>query len=140
MRSFEDFVAVARAVVQREADDHADDRWWVLEPKLILERSNVRVVELARRPEALRALRGPGLAALPAAVAARRAAVALHADLSLEAEIAPAIVLAVAGTLAVAVEHARVLRTDLGTPRLGPWEPSDLEEADVASALHAALR
>jgi hypothetical protein len=140
MRSFEDFVAIARAVVQREADDHADDRWWVLEPKLILERSNVRVVELARRPEALRALRGPGLAALPAAVAARRAAVVLHADLSLEAEIAPAIVLAVAGTLAVAVEHARVLRTDLGTPRLGPWEPSDLEEADVASALHAALR
>ena len=48
--------------------------------------------------------------------------------------------LAVAGTLAVAVEHARVLRTDLGTPRLGPWEPSDLAEADVANALHAALR
>src|SRR4051794_4075782 len=140
MRSFEDFVAGARAVVEREALEHADDRWWILEPRLIVERRELRVVELAQAPEALRALRGPGLAALPNALAVRRAAVALHADLALEGDVTPAIVLAVAGALATAVEHARVLRTDLGTPRLGPWEPSDLDEADVADALHAALR
>jgi hypothetical protein len=63
----------------------------------------------------------------------------MHADLALEGDVTPAIVLAVAGSLALAIEHARVLRTDVGTPYLGPWEPSDLDAGALAGALHAAL-
>ena len=140
MRSFVEFVAAARAVVETQAREHVDDRWWILEPLLIVERRELHTVALAESPHALRALRAADLAGLPASLAARRAAVALHADLSLDGELTPAIVLAVAGSLAVAVEHARVLRTDAGTPILGPWEPSDLDEAAVATAAHGALR
>ena len=140
MRSFEEFVAAARAVVEAQAREHADDRWWILEPLLVVERRDLHTIPLAESPHALRALRAADLAALPSRLAARRAAVALHADLSLDGELTPAIVLAVAGSLAVAVEHARVLRTDAGTPLLGPWEPSDLDESAVATAAHGALR
>jgi predicted outer membrane lipoprotein len=140
MRSFVEFVAAARAVVEAQALEHVDDRWWILEPLLIVERRELHTVALAESPHALRALRAADLAGLPASLAARRAAVALHADLSLDGELTPAIVLAVAGSLAVAVEHARVLRTDAGTPILGAWEPSDLDEAAVAIAAHGALR
>jgi hypothetical protein len=140
MRSFVEFVAAARAVVEAQAREHADDRWWILEPLLIVERRELHIVALAESPHALRALRAADLAGLPARLAARRAAVALHADLLLDGELTAAIVLAVAGSLAVAVEHARVLRTDAGTPMLGPWEPSELDEAAVATAAHGALR
>ncbi|MEA2276418.1 MAG: hypothetical protein QOC78_1378 [Solirubrobacteraceae bacterium] len=139
MRSFEDFVAAARAVVEQQARDHADDRWWILEPLLVVERRDLHTVPLATSAPALRALRAADLAGLPGALAARRAAVAMHADLALEGDVTPAIVLAVAGSLALAIEHARVLRTDVGTPYLGPWEPSDLDAGALAGALHAAL-
>jgi hypothetical protein len=137
--SFEEFVAAAQAVVEAEAREHADDRWWILEPRLVLERRDVRTLPLTDSGAALRTLGTEGLSALPHALGARRAAVALHADLSLAGQPTPAIVLAVAGSLATAVQHARVDRTDLGTPRLGPWEPSDLDEEDVTTALRAAL-
>jgi hypothetical protein len=134
--SFERFTEVARAAVEEEARTHSDDRWWILEPLLVTERTEVRVLPLARADShALRVLRDPGLAELPRALGARRAAVALHADLEIEGEPVAAIVLVILGGIAQAYEYARVERTALGTPRLGPWEPSDVIEADVAAAL-----
>lgn len=133
--SFEDFVAAVRAVVEAEAREHADDRWWVLEPLLLVERGGVRAVALADAPAALRALRTAGPAALPDALGARRAAVALHVDLGVGADVMAAVVLVVATPLLSAVQVARVQRTDLGTPRLGEWLPSDLDDEDIAAAL-----
>jgi hypothetical protein len=133
--SFEDFVAAARAVVEAQARQHADDRWWILEPLLLVERESVRAVALADAPDALRALRTAGPVGLPDALGARRAAVALHVDLALEGEVVPAVVLLLVTPLLRAVQVAPVERTDLGTPRLGAWGPSDLDEADVAVAL-----
>jgi hypothetical protein len=133
--SFEDFVAAAQGVVETQARRHADDRWWILEPLLIVERESVRAIALADAPDALRALRTAGPPGLPAALGARRAAVALHVDLALGGEVVPAVVLVVVTPLLRAVEVAPVERTDLGTPRLGEWSPSDLDEGDVAAAL-----
>jgi hypothetical protein len=133
--SFEDFVDAARAVVEAQAREHADDRWWILEPLLLVERDGLRSVALADAPTALRALRRGGLPALPDALGSRRAAVALHVDLGLGDALVPAIVLVVVTPLLRAVQVARVERTDAGTPRLGEWLPSDLDDEDVAGAL-----
>jgi hypothetical protein len=133
--SFEEFVATVRAVVEAEAREHADDRWWVLEPLLLVERGGVRAAALADVPAALRALSTAGPAALPEALGARRAAVALHVDLGLGEDVLAAVVLVVVTPLLRAVQIARVERTDLGTPRLGVWLPSDLDDEDVAAAL-----
>jgi hypothetical protein len=136
--SFEGFVALATGVVEEEARRHADDRWWILEPLLVIQRHDVEVLPLAEAdPD--RALRGADLESLRPALGARRVAAALHVDLELGGELVPAVVVAVVGTLAHALLYARVERTDLGTPRLGPWEPSDLVEAEVAAALRHAL-
>jgi hypothetical protein len=137
--SFEDFVAATRGVVEAEAREHADDRWWIFEPRLVVERREVRALPLAECEPALRALRSVGLAGLPEALSARRVAIAFHADVSLRGDITPVIVLAVAGLLVTALEHARVKRTEFGTPWLGPWEPSDLDQAAVEAAVGAAL-
>jgi hypothetical protein len=136
---FEEFVAAARAVVEKEARAHADDRWWIFEPKLVVQRRDLRVVPVSESDAARRALRTGDLAELLPALGARRVAVALHVDLAIDGEPVPAVVLAIVGGIAHAVQHARVERTEFGTPVLGPWEPSDLEESDVASALRAAV-
>jgi len=135
---FEDFVAAARAVVEDEARAHAEDRWWIFEPRLVVQRRDLRVVPLTESEPARRALRTGDLADLLPALGARRVAIALHVDLAIEGQPVPAVVLAIVGGIAHAVQHARVERTDFGTPVLGPWEPSDLEESDVAAALRAA--
>ncbi|HSD81654.1 MAG TPA: hypothetical protein VLB47_13380 [Solirubrobacteraceae bacterium] len=133
--SFEEFVSAARAVVEEQAREHADDRWWILEPLLLVERRALHAAPLAEAPDALRALRTAGPPALPEALDARRAAIALHVDLGVGGAVVPAVVLVVVTPLLHAVQVARVERTDAGTPRLGPWGPSDLADEDVAAAL-----
>lgn len=136
--SFEGFVAVATGVVEEEARRHADDRWWILDPLLVVQRHDIEVLPLAEAdPE--RTLRGADLEALRPALGARRVAAALHVDLDVAGVPVPAVVVAVVGTLAHALLYARVERTEFGTPRLGPWEPSDLIEGEVAAALRRAL-
>jgi hypothetical protein len=34
-----------------------------------------------------------------------------------------------------AIQSAPVVRTDLGTPRLGTWAPAELDDDDVRSAV-----
>jgi hypothetical protein len=133
--SFEAFVARARAAVEEDARRHADDRWWILEPLVVVERRGVETVALQELPDAVRALRRHGPGALAEALDARRAALALHVDLALGGELHAAIVLVVVTPLLRAVQVARVERTDLGTPRLAAWEPSDLDDEEIAVAL-----
>ena len=130
--SFAAFVGRARAAVEDEAHAHADDRWWVLAPTLLLERRDGSVV---REELTGRTLPGPELRDLPAAVGARRVACALHVDLLVGAERFPAIVLAVAGPMTAAYAYAPVLRTDVGTPYLGEWRASPDLAGEVAAAL-----
>ena len=99
-----------QAAVESEAADHADDRWWILEPTLITEAGAELSLEPAP-PGALESARVP-------------AALALHVDLELGGEPIPAIVVAARGRLAEATLYARVERTEAGTPRLGPWQPA----------------
>jgi hypothetical protein len=135
-RTLEDFVDAVRAHVEARAAEHADDRWWVLEPTLLSERRDVvHAGELRAAPDALRALRREGPAALPAVLGVRRAAVALHVDLLRGTRVEPAIVLVVATPLLTAIQSAPVARTDLGTPRLGAWEPAELDDDDVRAAV-----
>ena len=129
--SFAAFVGRARAAVEDEARAHADDRWWVLAPTLLLER---RDGSLERADLAGRALRTE-LRDLPAALGARRVACALHVDLLVGAERFPAIVLAVAGPMTVAYAYARVERSAFGTPVLGTWQASPDLAGEVAAAL-----
>lgn len=138
--SFEAFVAHARAVVEEDARRHADDRWWILEPLVVVERHGIETAPLEQVPEAVRALRRHGPAGLAEALDARRAAVALHVDLAVGDDLHAAIVLVVVTPLLRAVQVARVERTDLGTPRLAAWEPSDLEDDDIAAALRRLAR
>ena len=130
--SFAAFVARARAVVEDEARAHAEDRWWVLAPTLLLERRDGTVErgELTGRTLPRRELRD-----LPAALGARRVAVALHVDLLVGAERFPAIVLAAAGPMTAAYAYARVERSAFGTPVLGEWHASPDLAGDVAAAL-----
>jgi hypothetical protein len=137
---FELFVASAQAAVEREAAAHAEDRWWILEPLVVLERAAVIAAPLERLPAAQRALRTGDLGALPEATGARRAALALHVDLAEGDDVHAAILLVVVTPLLRAVRAARVERTELGTPRLGPWAASELAEADVAVALRGLAR
>ncbi len=130
--SFAAFVSCSRAAVEDEARAHADDRWWVLAPTLMLERRDGRV---DREDLTGRSLPRSELRDLPAALGARRVACALHVDLLVGAERFPAIVLAVAGPMTSAYAYAPVLRTDLGTPYLGPWRASPDLAGEVAAAL-----
>jgi hypothetical protein len=134
-RSFAAFVDLARGVVEDEARAHADDRWWVLDPALLLEHRDgtVERVALAGRP-----LPRAGLRDLPAALGARRVACALHVDLLVGTDRFPAIVLAAAGAMTAAHLYAPVLRTDAGTPHLGPWEAGPDLADEVGAALRAA--
>src|SRR5881392_1269289 len=100
MTSFEEFVEAARSVVEDEARAHADDRWWILEPKLVVQNRRLRIVPVAESESALRALRTGDLAALLDTLGARRVAIALHADLALEGEPVPAVVLVIVGGIA----------------------------------------
>jgi hypothetical protein len=133
--AFEAFVVRAQAQVEREAAAHAEDRWWILEPLVVLERASVVAEPLERLPAARRALRSGDVAALAHATGARRAALALHVDLAEGDDVHAAIVLVVVTSLLRAVQVARIERTALGTPRLGPWSASELGEADIAAAL-----
>ncbi len=135
--SFAAFVGRARAAVEDEARAHAEDRWWVLAPLLVLERRDGTVdrVELADR-----ALPPVELRDLPAALGARRVACALHVDLLVDTEPFPAIVLAAAGTMATAFVHAAVERTEAGTPFLGPWRTGPDLSGEMRAALGRAAR
>jgi hypothetical protein len=133
--SFEAFVARAQAQVEREAQAHAEDRWWILEPLVVLERTTIVATPLEEVPAARRALRAGDVGALPAVTGARRVALALHVDLAERGDVHAAILLLVVTPLLRAVRVARVERTQAGTPRLGAWAASDLGEADVAAAL-----
>jgi hypothetical protein len=137
MPGFEDFVLVARAVIEGEAREHAEDRFWVLEPTFIVGRrdGSIEVSLATEAPDALRAIARDGFAAGLEPLAARRYALAVHADLALEGEIAPAIVLGVAGSLATAFQFARVSRTEAGLPRLGGWEPQPAMAEELAAAV-----
>jgi|SRR5829696_3073741 len=133
----EGFVRSVLRAVEDEAVAHADDRWWVLEPLLFVERhGEVRSAELRRSRTALRALRGAaGPAALPEALGARRTAVALHVDLARGSEIGAAVVVLAVTPMLHALQVADVGRTDAGLPRLGPWRPGEVDEDEVAAAL-----
>ncbi len=130
--SFAAFIDRARAVVEDEARAHAEDRWWVLAPTLVLERRDGTVVRAGLEG---RALPRAELRDLPAALGARRVACALHVDLLVAADRFPAIVLAAAGPMTVAYAYARVERTAFGTPVLGPWHASPDLAGEVAAAL-----
>lgn len=135
-RSLEEFVDAVRAHVEARAAEHADDRWWVLEPALLSERRGVlHAGELRAAPDALRTLRREGPAGLPAVLGVRRAALALHVDLLRGTRVEPAIVLVIVTPLLTAIQSAPVERTDLGTPRLGPWAPAELDDDDVRAAV-----
>jgi hypothetical protein len=131
-RSFAAFVELARGVVEDEARAHAEDRWWVLEPTLLLERRDgtIERIDLTGRT-----LPRADLRDLPAALGARRVACALHVDLLVGAARFPAIVLAAAGPMTAAHAYAAVERTEAGTPRLGPWQVGP----DLADEVGAAL-
>jgi len=133
--SFAAFVALARSAVEDEAAAHADDRWWVLAPALLLEHRDGTVdrVELTGRT-----LPRAELVDLPAALGARRVACALHVDLLVGAERFPAIVLAVAGAMTAAYAYAPVRRTDAGTPYLAAWEAGPDLAGEIAAALASA--
>lgn len=136
--SLEAFVAHAQRIVERDAALHADDRWWILSPLLVRQsgRLEIEVVEpSALRGTAADAWRAGRLQDLPATLDAARVAVALHVDLAVEDEIFAAIVLAVVGRIAHVCQYAVVERTDLGTPRLGPWQPDPAIEEEVEAAL-----
>ncbi len=130
--SFAAFVGRARAAVEDEARAHAEDRWWVLTPTLLLER---RDGTLQRTELDGRALPRAELRDLPAALGVRRVACALHVDLLVGAERFPAIVLAAAGPMTAAYAYARVERSAFGTPVLGPWHASPDLAGEVAAAL-----
>jgi hypothetical protein len=132
---FEAFVLRAQSAVERDAAAHADDRWWILEPLVVLERGSVISRPLERMPAAQRALRSGDVGALPEAIGARRAALALHVDLAEGDDVHAAILLVVVSAMLRAVRVASVERTALGTPRLGPWSPSDLGEDEIGAAL-----
>jgi len=92
--SFEHFVELARTAVEAEAGLHADDRWWVLEPTILVQRARggIEPVELSdalARRRAGRALLAGDLAAVAHALDVKRCAVAVHVDLELDGEIAP---------------------------------------------------
>jgi hypothetical protein len=133
----EAFVHAARGVVEQEALAHADDRWWVLEPLLVVERrGTVRTTQLRDSAAAVRALRSAlGPLALPEALGVRRAAVALHVDLAVGDDVGAAVVLLAVTPLLQVVQSAAVERSDLGTPRLGPWRPGEVDADEVAQAL-----
>jgi hypothetical protein len=132
---FEGFVALAQAVVEREAAAHAEDRWWILEPLVVLEGAAVAAEPLERLPAAQRALLAGDVGALPEVTGARRVALALHVDLAEGDDVHAAILLVIVTPLLRAVRAARVERTELGTPRLGPWAPTGLAEDEIAVAL-----
>jgi len=120
-------------VVEAEAAAHADDRWWVLAPAMLVEHRDGAV---DRVPLAGRTLpRVAELRDLPGALGVRRVACALHVDLLVGADRFPAIVLAVAGTMTTAYAYAAVQRTDTGTPYLGGW----VAGPDLAEEIGAAL-
>lgn len=137
MPGFEDFVLVARAVIEGEAREHAQERFWVLEPMFVVRRrdGSTDILLATEAPDALRAIARGGFAAGLEPLGARRYALAVHADLELDGEIAAAIVLGIAGALATSFQFARVHRTEAGLPELGDWEP----EPAMAEELTAAV-
>jgi hypothetical protein len=130
--------------VERDAERHADDRFWVLAPSLVVQRrdGSIDYLEVAPRmaeEPAGRALVRGGLRELLRALDARRLAVALHADLTVDGERFPALVLAVVGALVASFQYARVERDEAGLPRLGPWVTAPEIADDIGAALVRAI-
>jgi hypothetical protein len=137
-------VELARGAVERDAARHADDRFWVLAPSLVVQRRDGRLDYIEVGPHladapAGRALARGGLRELLRALDARRAAVALHVDLTVDGDRFPAIVLGVVGALVASFQYAAVERDAAGLPRLGPWVTAPEIADDVATALLRAI-
>jgi hypothetical protein len=138
---FADFVASARATVEAEAAHHADDRFWVLEPALIVvgQDGELELQPLGDHEHAAEALALRGLRGQLAALGERRAGVALHVDLAVDDDLFSAIVLSVAGSMAASSQYARVERDQAGLPRLGPWTVAPEIEDDLVAAVRRTL-
>jgi hypothetical protein len=120
---------------------HADDRFWVLEPSLIVpdRDGGLELQALADHEHAAEALALRGLRGLLAALGERRCAVALHVDLAVGEDLFSAIVLSVAGTMAASSQYARIERDQAGLPRLGPWTSAPEIEEDLVAAVRRTL-
>lgn len=144
MTSLEGFIVSVRDAVEAEAREHADDRWWVLAPTLIVQRDDDQVgfleigPRLAGRPVGRALMTGDARLILEA-LGVRRCAIALHADLERDGDLFAAIVVMVLTPMTSSLQYARVERTDAGTPRLAGWEIGGLGEAELFGAIGRAL-
>ena len=135
IRGFADFVASARAEVQAEAARNADDRFWILEPSLMVPPDGLRPLD---DPEVRALVRG-GMRGLLEAVDGDRVALALHVDIGLDEDLFAAIVLSVAGAMAISTQYARVERDDAGLPSLGPWTTAPELSDELVEAARRTL-
>jgi hypothetical protein len=135
IRGFADFVASARAEVEAEAARNAEDRFWILEPSLVVPPDGLRRLEDGEA----RALMRGGMRGLLDFVDADRVALALHVDIGMGAELFSAIVLSVAGAMAVSTQYARIERDAAGLPSLSSWTTAPELEEDLVSSARRAL-
>jgi hypothetical protein len=135
IRGFADFVASARAEVEAEAARNAEDRFWILEPSLVLPPDGVRPLD----DREARALVRGGMRGLLEALDADRVALALHVDIGIDDDLFSAIVLSVAGAMATSTQYARVQRDAAGLPSLGPWTTAPELEDELVAATRRTL-
>jgi len=142
--TLESFIVAVRAAVESEARDHADDRWWMLAPTLLVQRDDGEIgfasigPALGGRPLGRALMSGEPRRILDA-LGARRCAIALHVDIERDGELFAAIVAMVLTALTSSIQYARVERSDAGTPRLAPWEVGGIDDAEVFGAVERAL-
>jgi hypothetical protein len=142
--SLERFIVWVREALESEAREHADDRWWVLAPTLLVQRESGEIgfmeigPRLAGRPVG-RALMAADARLILDALGARRCAIALHVDLERDGELFAAILLMVLTAMTSSLQYARVERTDEGTPRLAPWQVGGIGEEELFAGVARAL-
>jgi hypothetical protein len=142
--SLEGFIVSVREAVEAEARAHADDRWWVLAPTLLVQRDGGEVgfleigPRLAGRPVG-RALMAGDARLILETLGVRRCAIALHVDLERDDELLAAIVVMVLTPMTSSLQYAPLERTDAGTPRLAGWEVGGLAEDELFAAIGRAL-
>ena len=144
MTSLEGFILSVRDAVEEEARAHADDRWWVLAPTVLVQRDRDELgfleigPRLAGRPVG-RALMAGDARLILETLGVRRCAIALHADLARDGELFAAIVLIVLTPMTSSLQYAPVERTEAGTPRLAGWDVGGLAEHELFAAIGRAL-